>query len=211
MTLFFCSKQYLSPKNLTSHTLNKLLTNPLHLFIISRMFHFLFGGAIGRFDMVVSVLQVPNSGFKIDHESVQIIAPLYLVKDNEVRARICGVLSPERDEDRYKFLGNFEINCVLVCDRCLQDVTFSRSSEICEQFSKDVSEGCQPINGEELDFTEVIRANVCNLLPMKISCTDDCLGLCSMCGKNLNKEQCSCEKPIDPRFAELSSFFKEEV
>jgi len=161
--------------------------------------------------MTVNILQIPSSGFSIDHKSIEIIPSQYLIKNDEVKARICGVVSPEREDDKYKFLGSFEISCVLVCDKCLQDVDFSISSEISERFSRDTSEGCQPINGEMLDFTEVIRANVCNLLPMKISCTDDCLGLCPMCGKNLNKEQCSCEKLIDPRFAQLSSFFKEEV
>ena len=161
--------------------------------------------------MTVNISQISNSGFGIDHVSTETIPPLYLVKDDKVKARIYGAVSPEREDDKYKFLGNFDISCVLICDRCLQDVSFSKSAEICERFSRDTSEGCQPINGEELDFTEVIRANVCNLLPMKISCTNDCLGLCPMCGKNLNKESCSCEKPIDPRFAQLSSFFKEEV
>jgi len=161
--------------------------------------------------MTVNISRILNSGFEIDHESTETIPSLYLVKNDEVESRICGKVSSEREDDKYKFVGRFDISCVLVCDKCLQDVKYNVSAEISERFSRDTSEGCQPINGDELDFTEVIRANVCNLLPMKISCTDKCQGLCPMCGKNLNIEQCSCEKPIDPRFAELSSFFKEEV
>jgi len=64
---------------------------------------------------------------------------------------------------------------------------------------------------DTIDFMEVIRANTCALLPMKILCSDTCRGLCLICGKNLNKDSCGCEKPIDSKFAALSSFFKEEV
>ena len=51
---------------------------------------------------------------------------------------------------------------------------------------------------EELLFLE---------LPSKDLCSEDCLGLCPKCGKDLNEGQCSCvTKEIDPRLAALSRF-----
>jgi len=160
--------------------------------------------------MVISISQVSDSGLNIDYAVLETVASSYLAKDDEVSARIFGLVSRDVGDD-YTFSGNFEITCTLICDKCLKDAEVQLSSEISEKFSRESSEACQPITGDSLDFTEVIRANICALLPMKISCTDDCLGLCSMCGKNLNEDSCECEKPIDPRFAHLSSFFKEEV
>jgi len=162
------------------------------------------------FGMKVDIHQISDSGLSIDYEVRENVSSSYLAKDDEVSARLAGMVSPDSSAG-YVFSGNLEINCILVCDKCLNEAAYSSYSDISEKFSKDVSEGRWSINGDELDFTEVIRANICALLPMKILCTDNCQGLCPMCGKNLNEEQCECEKPIDPRFAHLSSFFKEEV
>ena len=45
-----------------------------------------------------------------------------------------------------------------------------------------------------LDIAEVVRQYVDLAIPMNPICNDKCLGMCSMCGINLNKESCSCEK-----------------
>ena len=39
---------------------------------------------------------------------------------------------------------------------------------------------------------------------MKPLCADDCKGLCPVCGKNLNRETCDCNRTWDdPRMAAL--------
>ena len=46
--------------------------------------------------------------------------------------------------------------------------------------------------------------------PIRFLCKDDCLGLCSKCGKNLNEGECSCEKKeIDPRLLPLQKLLEE--
>ena len=47
--------------------------------------------------------------------------------------------------------------------------------------------------------------STCFVLDMetKFLCDEDCKGLCSSCGKNLNLGPCGCRKTIDPRFAVL--------
>ena len=39
----------------------------------------------------------------------------------------------------------------------------------------------------------------------KTLCREDCKGLCSGCGANLNVEECRCKKEIDPRWAALQN------
>jgi uncharacterized protein len=40
---------------------------------------------------------------------------------------------------------------------------------------------------------------------MKALCDDDCAGLCSKCGQNLNKGKCECPaEDTDPRWAKLT-------
>ena len=58
--------------------------------------------------------------------------------------------------------------------------------------------------GEGILLEDVLREQVLLALPLKITCREDCKGLCPQCGKNLNLELCSCEVlPEDPRWAAL--------
>jgi uncharacterized protein len=58
--------------------------------------------------------------------------------------------------------------------------------------------------GDGILLEDVLREQVLLALPLKITCREDCKGLCPHCGKNLNEEQCSCNVPMeDPRWAAL--------
>lgn len=60
------------------------------------------------------------------------------------------------------------------------------------------------LNLEDLTYCEVIMS-----LPMKHLCSKDCKGICSKCGKDLNKGKCDCpEKEIDPRLSALAELLK---
>ena len=52
----------------------------------------------------------------------------------------------------------------------------------------------------EPDLSEILKLS----LPMKRLCSDDCKGLCSGCGVNLNSEECKCgNEYVDPVWNEL--------
>jgi uncharacterized protein len=58
--------------------------------------------------------------------------------------------------------------------------------------------------GEGILLEDTLREQVLLALPLKITCREDCKGLCPHCGKNLNLEACSCNVPMeDPRWAAL--------
>jgi len=58
--------------------------------------------------------------------------------------------------------------------------------------------------GEGVLLEDVLREQVLLALPLKVTCREDCKGLCPHCGKNLNQEQCSCAVPLeDPRWQAL--------
>ncbi len=58
--------------------------------------------------------------------------------------------------------------------------------------------------GDGLLLEDVLREQVLLALPLKVTCREDCKGLCPQCGKNLNQEQCSCSTETeDPRWAAL--------
>jgi uncharacterized protein len=58
--------------------------------------------------------------------------------------------------------------------------------------------------GEGLLLDDVVREQVLLAVPLKVTCREDCKGLCPHCGKNLNEEQCGCEVTLEePRWAAL--------
>ena len=58
--------------------------------------------------------------------------------------------------------------------------------------------------GEGILLEDVLREQVLLALPLKVTCREDCKGLCPHCGKNLNREQCSCATLVeDPRWSAL--------
>jgi len=58
--------------------------------------------------------------------------------------------------------------------------------------------------GEGILLEDVLREQVLLALPLKVTCREDCKGLCPHCGRNLNEEACSCSVPMeDPRWAAL--------
>jgi len=46
--------------------------------------------------------------------------------------------------------------------------------------------------GNQLDLAPMLREHVILSSPMQPLCSDDCLGLCAQCGKNLNEGPCQC-------------------
>lgn len=55
--------------------------------------------------------------------------------------------------------------------------------------------------GNQLELAPMLREHVILSAPMQPLCSDDCLGLCARCGKNLNEGPCQCAaEPSIPAF-----------
>ena len=55
--------------------------------------------------------------------------------------------------------------------------------------------------GNHLELAPMLREHVILAAPMQPLCSDDCLGLCARCGKNLNEGLCQCvAEPLIPTF-----------
>lgn len=69
--------------------------------------------------------------------------------------------------------------------------------------------GLSEYSGDAIDLGQMMREQFYLALPMKPLCRQDCQGLCPVCGKNRNRETCSCESTwVDPRFEVLKNFTK---
>ena len=100
-----------------------------------------------------------------------------------------------------------EFSMEVTCDRCAEDIK--------PQFSVNVEHGLvASLNHEDnddyilvedmkLDIEQLTLEDIYLALPGKFLCKEDCEGLCSECGANLNEGSCNCKKPIDPRWEAL--------
>lgn len=60
---------------------------------------------------------------------------------------------------------------------------------------------------DEIDLGQMIWETFITALPGALLCSEDCKGLCPICGANLNKGPCGCKtESKDPRFEVLKNF-----
>ena len=102
--------------------------------------------------------------------------------------------------------GTLKAEMTCVCDRCgslFDSVKLTQlSATIVEEEAEDNPEFFV-LDGDEIDLDEILSTIFILDMETKFLCREDCKGLCSTCGKNLNLGPCGCRKEIDPRFAVL--------
>ena len=65
------------------------------------------------------------------------------------------------------------------------------------------------IDGYTLDVDQLISSEILIGWPTKILCSEDCKGICNVCGQNLNQGTCNCEDTsLDPRMSVIRDVFK---
>jgi uncharacterized protein len=111
----------------------------------------------------------------------------------------------------------------LACARCLEQFTFSIESRLDIELlpgqkpprAPEVELKTEEMNlyyfeGDEIDVDPFVFEEVMLNLPIKALCSEACKGICPTCGKNLNIEECRCEKTGTSVLGEkLNAFLKE--
>ena len=65
------------------------------------------------------------------------------------------------------------------------------------------------IDGYHLDVEQLLYNEILVGWPMKVLCSEDCKGICSVCGQNLNEGSCDCEDTsLDPRMSVIRDLYK---
>jgi len=65
------------------------------------------------------------------------------------------------------------------------------------------------LTGEEIDLSGLVWEALALELPMKPVCSDECRGLCPVCGGNLNENDCGCRaEETDPRLLPLKKLLE---
>ncbi len=148
----------------------------------------------------------------IEMEQIQLQGETFAVTKKEPLALVisCG--------ERHKLLieGTGSVTITIPCARCLTEVPtvfhLAISHEIdLKQLEEDGREAEEYpfLEDSMLDTDRLVYDEICTNWPYRVLCREDCKGLCSVCGANLNLGECSCthEEHLDPRMSAISDIF----
>ena len=104
----------------------------------------------------------------------------------------------------------------LTCDRCCKPFTREKSVVLdsllaTELENEDGEDEIILLENGAVDLDEV--ASTAFILAMDTTnlCSEDCKGLCSRCGADLNDGPCSCKPDVDPRLAALAQLLDDKA
>ena len=171
--------------------------------------------------MIFEIEDIPEGGLNLDllaaKEQFEINQPdCSLSEDIKLGGRLSKI------EQDISFSGELQAILQVSCTRCLNLFPYNIKTEIKAHFIP-LDKEAKPRNeieikkadieqeiyeGGKIDLRGSVRDQVLLELPLMHLCRDDCKGICSECGSDLNSSQCECqnEGQIDPRFAVLKQF-----
>jgi len=144
---------------------------------------------------------------------------------------ICRIAAPvalnvaiRKDRMQFRLVGRVRTAIALTCSRCLEEFEL----DVDESFDLLYLPRAEPGPAEEravedddlstafyedhvIDLGQLMQEQCYLAVPMKPLCQDDCRGLCSECGANLNTASCRCQPTwTDPRLAVLDKLRKDK-
>lgn len=123
-------------------------------------------------------------------------------------SRVPVALDVSRTTSGFSLQLRFEAVLFGPCMRCLEDAEEAMKIDAWEFDQPGGGEELQSpyLSGDELDVRSWARDALALALPTQIVCREECLGLCAVCGENLNEAAPghAHEAAPDPRWAKLS-------
>ena len=108
-----------------------------------------------------------------------------------------------------RLITGYSVKCSRFLRAIKKDIVVDIKEDFTEEdkFDKDEAYTYQ---GKIIELDKVLKDNIILNLPAKQICTEECKGLCSICGGNLNEKDCKCsEDEVNPRMAVLKNFFND--
>lgn len=126
----------------------------------------------------------------------------------ERHGKVAASVYLRREGKRVFAEGTLSATVFLVCDRCLESYPRPLGDDFQVEFELAADATSMPLTGEHeveteemdtvyldepaIDIYEMLRQQVFLALPDKLLCRQECQGLCSSCGADLNKGSCRC-------------------
>jgi len=129
-----------------------------------------------------------------------------------------GALQVSVTDDGVALEGKLKAETEMGCSRCLERYQQSLTLQFTEVYAfhpngddgDDLKEQLLPPDAV-INLEPLIRDYALLDIPIKHLCREDCQGLCSVCGANLNEEDCGHDQEeLDPRMAKLKELLDED-
>ncbi len=109
--------------------------------------------------------------------------------------------------------GSASLTFRTCCDRCLTEspitleLVFRRTAAPMSTADEEADEW-ELEDDYRLDTEAFVRDEILIHWPVKILCREDCRGICPVCGRNRNIQECGCDTFVpDPRMAGIQDIF----
>jgi len=156
-----------------------------------------------RFDETFQAGQIDFTG-----EDLEQASPLRVTGSAESLAHSDGEV---------RIRGQYTVEMTAQCDRCLTqarfpldarfDLFYRPMQDIAREEEIEIDEGEAEIGfyeGGGMELEEILREQVLLALPMQRVCSEECKGICPVCGRNRNETACDCKvESADDRWGAL--------
>ena len=108
-----------------------------------------------------------------------------------------GVQGEITNQDgKYFMTAMAKSRVISYCARCGKEVSKEVNAEFSEVFTNEAAQDDDMISftGTRIDIDDTVVNNLLENLPEKFLCKEDCKGLCPVCGKDRNIEECDCRE-----------------
>ena len=165
--------------------------------------------------MKILITDIPEEGLDLDFTETFVAEEVALVSPVKAHLELTKTFS------EIIITGSVKAEMELECSRCLKKyrrfmdepvhVVYHPLAEIGADRHelKDDEMDMGFYQGDELDLQELIREQILLNVQMKPLCDENCRGICSQCGTDLNINTCDCDtKKLDSRLEVLKKLLE---
>lgn len=125
-------------------------------------------------------------------------------------------LTSRKIGDDFVFTGKARTEVELECSRCLENYQHDLEAKLdflvragIDHFEIEYQDQAEPLifpGNQFFSIDSLVKETILLNLPLKPLCSEDCKGLCTVCGVNLNALSCQCKRDdLDPRWEKLKN------
>ena len=103
----------------------------------------------------------------------------------------------------------YESFCARCAEEIAKDFCFKFDHTLVLSLNNEENDDLMLVEDLHFELDPLVIEDIFLSLPTKILCSENCAGLCTQCGKNLNNGVCDCKKEVDPRLAILQQLLED--
>ena len=171
--------------------------------------------------MIVDIERLPRKGLEISRDFE--FLSVDLVEENAVFLEPVHVeATVKKIGEEIAIKGKITTRISFNCSRCLVPFEFPIDSRFdLIYLPEELEEVKEELDSEDvsrlfyynrkIDFKEIILEQLNLTFPVKPLCSEDCQGICPVCGKIVKQGECSCVRDkSDPRLDKLKIFIRDK-